>query len=70
MDSRGMLHSRLPDRQLVLQGGWRNALANPLIASLGIPIMHTWNYSIGLWQFHHHYQVSNCVRCAVSLQKH
>lgn len=40
-----------------MEGGWRNAIANPVIGGMGLPIMHTWNYSVQLWQFHHHYQV-------------
>ena len=32
----------------VARGGWRNSLSNPLLAELGVPVMHTWNYSVPL----------------------
>lgn len=58
MDAEGGLHADGTEQQVVAQGGWRNKIADPLIAGLSIPQMRTWNYSAGLWQFHHHYQVS------------
>ena len=41
----------------VARGGWRNIMSNPLMAKLGVPVLHTWNYSVPIWNLHHHYQV-------------
>ena len=44
----------------VARGGWRNVMSNPLMAELGVPVMHTWNYSVPIWNLHHHYQACPC----------
>ena len=44
----------------VARGGWRNVMSNPLMAELGVPVMHTWNYSVPIWNLHHHYQACLC----------
>ena len=40
--------------QEIVQGGFRNRIANPIISSLGIPVIHTWNLSVPLWEYYHH----------------
>ena len=40
--------------QDILQGGFRNHVANSIIASLGIPIVETWNLSVPMWEYYHH----------------
>ena len=37
-----------------VEGGFRNRIANPIVASLGIPIVHTWNFSVPMWEYYHH----------------
>ena len=48
-------------RQVLVEGGWRNRLQLPMIAKLGIPIIHTWNLSVPMWEYHHGFQV----RCSL-----
>ena len=43
--------------RVIVEGGWRNKLTLPLIQKLGIPIVHTWNQSVPLWEYHHGFQV-------------
>jgi hypothetical protein len=43
--------------QVIVDGGWRNKLTLPVMKELGIPIVHTWNLSVPLWQYHHSFQV-------------
>lgn len=43
--------------QTIVEGGWRNRLSLPVMARLGIPVMHTWNLSVPLWEYHHGFQV-------------
>ena len=38
----------------IVQGGFRNRIANPIISSLGMPIIQTWNLSVPLWEYYHH----------------
>lgn len=38
----------------IVQGGFRNRIANPHISSLGIPIVQTWNLSVPMWEYYHH----------------
>ena len=54
----------LPDNSLasedlglqgVLAGDWRNQAANPVMRELGIPVLHTWNWTLPLWEYHHNY---------------
>jgi hypothetical protein len=66
--------------QVVVEGGWRNRIASPLMAALRVPIMRTWNQTVPLWFQHHDYHPNNphpdCVRapcacyCAILLTKH
>ena len=51
------LQSSDPAMEVVVGGGWRNRLTLPVIERLGIPIMHTWNQSVPLWEYHHGFQV-------------
>ena len=41
--------------QVVVEGGWRNKIATPVLEALGIPIMRTWNQTVPLHFLHHHY---------------
>ena len=34
--------------QVVLEGGWRNKLARPVMAALGIPVIPIWNQTVPL----------------------
>lgn len=66
------LRSKDPAMRVIVEGGWRNKLTLPLIAKLGIPIVHTWNQSVPLWEYHHGFQVRlkfllDFVRCAYNL---
>lgn len=36
----------------LLAGGWRNALADPVMRAAGVPVVHSWNESVPLWQTH------------------
>ncbi|KDD73428.1 hypothetical protein H632_c2187p0, partial [Helicosporidium sp. ATCC 50920] len=36
----------------VLQGGWRNKISNPILDDWGIPVVHTWNESVPMWDAH------------------
>jgi len=40
-------------------GGWRNQILTPVVAALGVPVLHTWNQTVPLWQYNHHYN-PNC----------
>ena len=42
--------------QVVLEGGWHNRVALPVLNALGAAVMRTWNSSLPLWQYHHSYQ--------------
>lgn len=33
-------------------GGWRNQLANDYMERVGVPIVHTFNWTATLWQYH------------------
>ena len=46
-----------PAMGVIVGGGWRNRLTLPTIQKLGIRIMHTWNQSVPLWEYHHGFQV-------------
>ena len=43
--------------QVIVEGGWRNRISDPVMAKLGIPVMRTWNLSVPLWEYHHGFQV-------------
>lgn len=45
----GVLEGRNKD---VLRGGWRNAIADPILEEAGIPIQHVWNDTVPLWGGH------------------
>jgi hypothetical protein len=51
------LESDDPVMQIIVEGGWRNKITLPVIDRLGIPIIHTWNQSVPLWEYHHGFQV-------------
>ena len=38
----------------IMQGGFRNRISNPVIHALGIPIIHTWNLTVPMWEYYHH----------------
>ncbi len=52
------LQSDDPAMGVIVRGGWRNGLTLPVIEGLGIPVMHTWNQSVPLWEYHHGFQVT------------
>ena len=59
-----------PAMRVIVEGGWRNKLTLPQIEKLGIPIVHTWNHSVPLWEYHHGFQVGLkclqvCILCAL-----
>ncbi|KAK9825884.1 hypothetical protein WJX81_000941 [Elliptochloris bilobata] len=51
----GTLSSDRPELQVIVQGGWRNKILSPVVAGLGVPVMETWNQTVPLWQYNHHY---------------
>ena len=51
------LHTDDPAMRVIVEGGWRNKLTLPQIEKLGIPIVHTWNHSVPLWEYHHGFPV-------------
>jgi hypothetical protein len=53
------LQSTDPAMEVVVRGGWRNRMTLPVIERLGIPIMHTWNQSVPLWEYHHGFQATS-----------
>ncbi|KAK9901586.1 hypothetical protein WJX75_003489 [Coccomyxa subellipsoidea] len=57
LDINGSLSTDDPELQVVVEGGWRNRIAYPIIESLNIPIMRTWNETVPMWSFHHHYNM-------------
>ena len=42
--------------QNVVEGGWRNKLAYMGLADLQMPIIHTWNVSLNMWNYHLNYR--------------
>lgn len=42
--------------QTVVEGGWRNKLAYLGLVDLQMPIVHTWNVSLGMWNYHTNYR--------------
>lgn len=51
-------------KQVIVEGGWRNKLSLPVIARLGIPVIHTWNLSVPMWEYHHGFQVASLLLLA------
>lgn len=50
------IHRHGPEElELVLEGGWRNKAARPIISELGIPLIEIWNKTVPVWRYHHHY---------------
>ena len=45
--------------QIIVEGGWRNKIALPWMDALGVPVMRTWNETVPLWSYHHHYHPYN-----------
>ena len=62
------LHTDDPAMRVIVEGGWRNKLTLPQIEKLGIPIVHTWNHSVPLWEYHHGFQVG--LKCSPSPGRH
>ena len=48
--------------QNVVEGGWRNKLAYMGLHDLQMPIIHTWNVSLNMWNYHTNY------RCPMRIQ--
>ena len=42
--------------QNVVEGGWRNKLAYMGLHDLQMPIIHTWNVSLNMWNYHTNYR--------------
>ena len=42
--------------QDVVGGGWRNKLAYMGLSDLQMPIIHTWNVSLNMWNYHTNYR--------------
>lgn len=40
------------DYSFAAAGGWRNSIANPIMQQHHVPIIHHWNASLPLWDFH------------------
>lgn len=51
-DGELVLHEGKEDVGRLLEGGWRNAAANPLIAAAGIPIVGSFNETVPMWRSH------------------
>ena len=51
--------------QVVLEGGWHNRVALPVLDALGVAVMRTWNSSLPLWQYHHSYPWPVRARCCM-----
>ena len=45
--------------QATVEGGWRNKLAYLGLADLQMPIIHTWNVSLNMWNYHVNYRCSS-----------
>ena len=56
LDKHNHLHTSDPEKQIIVEGGWRNKMARPVMEALGIPVLATWNESLPLWDYHHNYQ--------------
>ncbi|EIE20684.1 hypothetical protein COCSUDRAFT_57252 [Coccomyxa subellipsoidea C-169] len=57
LHTNGTLTTDDPELQVTVEGGWRNRIAYPIIEALSIPIMRTWNETVPMWGFHHHYNM-------------
>lgn len=55
LNPQGELHTKDEALGVLTEGGWRNKLASPVMQKLSIPVMVTWNQSLPMWQWHHHY---------------
>ena len=55
-----------------MEGGWRNKLAYLGLADLQMPIIHTWNVSLNMWNYHVNYRCASSPsalhRCSVHCQ--
>jgi hypothetical protein len=56
-----VIEQHLAGWQTVVEGGWRNKLAYLGLADLQMPIIHTWNVSLNMWNFHTNYR--RAVQC-------
>ena len=44
-------------------GGWRNKLAYLGLTDLQMPIIHTWNVSLNMWNYHTNYRYGPSPAC-------
>ena len=55
---------------MIVEGGWRNKIAYSWMEDLGVPVMRTWNETVPLWSYHHHYHPHNphpdCEPCTLN----
>lgn len=49
--------------QDVVGGGWRNKLAYLGLTDLQMPIIHTWNVSLNMWNYHTNYRCTSTSTC-------
>ena len=56
IDDDNIIHRNGPEElELIVEGGWRNKAARPMMEYLGIPLVETWNKTLPVWKYHHHY---------------
>lgn len=56
IDDDNVIHRNGPEElELILEGGWRNKAARPMMVDLEIPLVETWNKTLPVWRYHHHY---------------
>lgn len=46
------IHVESAEFEFATSGGQRNSVANPLMRHRKVPIIHSWNGSLPLWDFH------------------
>ncbi|CAL5221674.1 g3905 [Coccomyxa viridis] len=56
LDNQNHLQSWNPYLNDVVGGGWRNKLAYLGLTDLQMPIIHTWNVSLNMWNYHTNYR--------------
>jgi hypothetical protein len=56
VDNDNKIHRNGPQElELIVDGGWRNKAARPMMEQLGIPLIETWNKTLPVFRYHHHY---------------
>ena len=56
VDDDNKVHRNGPEElELVVEGGWRNKAARPMMEQLQIPLVETWNTTLPVFRYHHHY---------------